>query len=95
MIRDLLNCKLVKVDKTFILNSGCLEQPFSAVTMNSATVSKTLLETQRRDLNPKHIVMMGSSAPSLHNRREVSQKTAWRNVQIEHNVNDPSTVQCI
>lgn len=38
---------------------------------------------------------MGSGAPSLHNRREVSQQTAWSNVQIEHTVNNTSTVQCI
>lgn len=32
------------------------------VTMNSATGSETLLKTQRQDLKPKHIVMMGSGA---------------------------------
>lgn len=50
--------------------------------MNSATVSETLLKTLRWDLKPKHIVMTGSGTPSLHDRREVSQKPAWRNVKM-------------
>lgn len=50
--------------------------------MNRATVSETVLKTLRWDLKPKHIFMTGSGAPSLRNRREVSQKPAYRNVQM-------------
>lgn len=64
---------------------------FIAVTMNSATVSETL----RWDFKPKHIVMTGSGTPSLHDRREVSQKPASRNVRMVHVCKNAYLVQVL